>query len=78
MGRLSGNGMVRPCVRAVLHIEKRLAVILPHLETKSELADKPTRHYNWSVRAAITAAYTAALAAGAMVIDVSAASLSDQ
>jgi hypothetical protein len=51
--------------QAIIRIEERLAVTLPHLATKAELADKPSRHYSWSVRAAMTAAYTVALAAGA-------------
>ena len=51
--------------QAIFRIEGRLAATLPHLATESELADKPSRHYNWSVRAAMTAAYTVALAAGA-------------
>jgi hypothetical protein len=51
--------------QAVIRIEERLAATQPHLAIKAELADKPSRHCNWSVRAAMIAAYTAALAAGA-------------
>ena len=50
--------------QAIFRIEGRLAATLPYLATESELADKPSRHYNWSVRAAMAAALTAALAAG--------------
>jgi hypothetical protein len=50
---------------AIIRIEARLAITVPHLATKTELSDKPDRHYNWRVRAAMTAAFTAALAAGA-------------
>jgi hypothetical protein len=66
---------------AIIRIEERLAVTLRHLATKAELADKPSRHYNWSVRAAMTAAYIAGLGAGSGgrdVIDVPAVSLSDK
>jgi hypothetical protein len=52
----------------------RIDATLPHLATKAELADglgslrvelanKPSRLYMWGVMAAITGAYTAALAA---------------
>lgn len=48
----------------------RIEATLPHLATKAELADlhtaladKPSRLYMWGVMAAMTAAYTAALAA---------------
>ena len=51
--------------QAIIRIEERLAVTLPRPATKAELADNPSRHYNWRLRAAMTAAYTAALAAGA-------------
>jgi hypothetical protein len=44
---------------AIVRIEERLAATLPHLTTKAELADKPSRHYNWSGRAAMSAAYAA-------------------
>jgi hypothetical protein len=54
----------------VIRIDERLAAILPHLATKAELADlraqladKPNRLYRWGVMAAMTGAYTAALAA---------------
>jgi hypothetical protein len=54
-------------------VEARLST-LPHLATKAELtdglselrvllADKPSRLYMWGVMAALTGAYTAALAA---------------
>jgi hypothetical protein len=35
---------------------KNEAVTLPHPATKAELADNPSRHYNWRLRAAMTAA----------------------
>ena len=48
----------------------RIEATLPHLGTKAELADvraeladKPSRLYMWGVMAAMTGAYTAALAA---------------
>jgi predicted nuclease with TOPRIM domain len=41
----------------------RIEATLPHLATKAELADKPSRLYMWGVMAAMTGAYTAALAA---------------
>jgi hypothetical protein len=41
----------------------RIEAILPHLATKAELADKPSRAYMWGVMAAMTGAYTAALPA---------------
>jgi hypothetical protein len=58
---------------AVIRIDQRLAATLPHLATKAELAtglaelrvmlaDKPSRLYMWGVMAALTGAYTAALA----------------
>ncbi len=58
----------------VIRIDERLATVLPHLATKAELADlkaemaaqlaeKPSRLYMWGVMAAMTGAYTAALAA---------------
>jgi hypothetical protein len=61
----------------VIRIDERLAATLSTLITKaeladgigglrSELADKPNRLYLWGVMAALTGAYTAALAAGAM------------
>jgi hypothetical protein len=67
--------------QAIFRIEGRLVATLPYLATESELADKPSRHYNWSVRAAMTAAYIAGLGAGSGgrdVIDVPAVSLSDK
>jgi hypothetical protein len=57
-----------PIEATIIRIEERLATTLPHLATRAEIADKPRRHHNWSVRAATTAAYTAALAAGAMLL----------
>jgi predicted metalloprotease with PDZ domain len=58
----------------VIRIDERLATVLPDLATKAELADlraemvaqladKPSRLYMWGVVAAMTGAYTAALAA---------------
>jgi hypothetical protein len=41
--------------RAIIRIEERLAVTLPYLAPKAELGDKPSWHYNWGVRAAMTA-----------------------
>jgi hypothetical protein len=52
----------------------RIEAVLPHLATKAaladlraellpQLADKPSRLYMWGVMAALTGAYTAALAA---------------
>jgi hypothetical protein len=35
--------------QAIIRIEERLAVTLPHPATKAELAYKPSWHYNWSV-----------------------------
>jgi hypothetical protein len=56
---------------AVIRIEERLAATQPPLAINAELAGKPSRHYNWSVRTAMIAAYTVALAAeatGALVL----------
>lgn len=47
----------------VIRIDERLNTILPTLATKAELAEKPSRLYMWGVMAALTGAYTAALAA---------------
>jgi hypothetical protein len=52
--------------QAIIRSETRLAATLPRLATNAELADRPRRRYNTSVRAAMIAAYTAVLAAGAM------------
>jgi hypothetical protein len=52
--------------QAIIRLEAGLPPSVLRLATKAGLADKPRRHYNWSVRAAMVAAYTAALAAGAV------------
>jgi hypothetical protein len=69
--RLDGfEERLRRIEEIVIRIDERLATILPTLATKAELADlrtelagKPGRLYMWGVIAAMTAAYTAALAA---------------
>lgn len=62
--RLDGfEDRLRRIEEIVIRIDERLAATLPTLATKAELADKPSRLYMWGVMAAMTAAYTAALAA---------------
>jgi hypothetical protein len=64
------NERLRRIEETVTRIDERLAAVLPHLATKAELAepraelaDSPSRLYMWGVMAAMTGAYTAALAA---------------
>jgi len=42
----------------------------PHLATKAEIAKLPTRGYLWGVIAAMVGAYTAALAAVAVLLTI--------
>ena len=51
--------------QAIIRVEERLAVTLPHPATKAELADNPSRHYNWRLRGGNDRRHSAALAAGA-------------
>jgi hypothetical protein len=44
----------------VIRIDERLAANLPHLATKEELSEKPSRLSMWGVMAALTGAYIAA------------------
>jgi hypothetical protein len=44
----------------------RIDATLPHLATKAELAEKPSRAYLWGVMAAMVGAQAVALAAAAL------------
>jgi hypothetical protein len=47
----------------IIRIDERLQTELPHLATKAELAEKPSRAYLWGVMAAMVGAQAVALAA---------------
>jgi hypothetical protein len=51
----------------IVRIDERLRTELPHLATKAELAEKPSRAYLWGVMAAMVGAQAVALAATALI-----------
>ena len=51
----------------VTRIEAKLDAVLPHLATKADLADKPSKTYMWSILAALLTAYACGLAALAVL-----------
>jgi hypothetical protein len=51
----------------IVRIDERLNSSLPHLATKAELAEKPSRGYLWGVMAAMVGAQAVALAAAALI-----------
>ena len=51
----------------VARIDERLTATLPHLATKVELAEKPSKTYMWGIMAALLTAYGCGLAALAVL-----------
>lgn len=47
---------------AVVRIETMLAATLPHLATKADLAEKPSKTYMWGILAVLLTAYACGLA----------------
>jgi hypothetical protein len=45
-----------------IRIEAMLAATLPHLATKAELAEKPSKTYMWGILAVLLTAYACGLA----------------
>ena len=52
---------------AVVRIETMLTATLPHLATKAELAEKPSKTYMWGILAVLLTAYACGLAALAIL-----------
>ena len=50
-----------------IRIETMLTATLPHLATKAELAEKPSKTYMWGILAALLTAYACGLAALAVL-----------
>lgn len=51
----------------VARMEARLEAVLPHLATKADLAEKPSKTYMWGILAVLLAAYACGLAAVAVL-----------
>jgi hypothetical protein len=47
---------------STIRIETMLAATLPHLATKAELAEKPSKTYMWGILAVLLTAYACGLA----------------
>lgn len=52
---------------AIVRIETLLTATLPHLATKAELAEKPSKTYMWGILAVLLTAYACGLAALAIL-----------
>ena len=53
--------------QTVTRIETMFATALPHLATKADLAEKPSKAYLWGVLAVLLTAYASGLAALAIL-----------
>jgi uncharacterized coiled-coil protein SlyX len=51
----------------VARMEAKLDATLPHLATKADIADKPSKSYMWGILAALLTAYACGLAALAIL-----------
>jgi hypothetical protein len=51
----------------IIRIDERLNTTFPHLATKADLAEKPSRAYLWGVMAAMVGAQAVALGAAALI-----------
>jgi hypothetical protein len=63
--RLEGD--VRTIKEAVIRLEALFTASLPHLATKADLADKPTKVYMWGIFGVLLTAYACGLAALAIL-----------
>jgi hypothetical protein len=52
---------------AVARIEATISATLPHLATKADLAEKPSKTYMWGILGALLTAYACGLAALAVL-----------
>ena len=52
---------------AIVRVETMLTATLPHLATKAELAEKPSKTYMWGILAVLLTAYACGLAALAIL-----------
>ena len=52
---------------AIVRIETLLTATLPHLATRAELAEKPSKTYMWGILAVLLTAYACGLAALAIL-----------
>jgi hypothetical protein len=51
----------------LIRLDERMSATLPHLATKADLAEKPSKTYMWGILAALLTAYACGLAALAIL-----------